>query len=437
MSFPRPRPRIGRRSIAYLTALGLLIAGGCVTGTGMPAPGPEHIRSLESRVQSSGSADARFDLAVAYHAAGRDADATTTLEPVANAGEADAAAWSLLAIGYEAQDRFGDAGRAWDAYLAAGGSRRVDRKARARLQLLERLELHRAVDDALAREQQLPGTPDPATIGIFPFALSGPSPDLQPLGRAIAELLTTDLGVSGRLTLVERTQVQYLLDELNLAESGRVDPATAARSGRIVGAGRIVQGSINGDAAALRIEATVVPVASGTPSSPVQQNTPLDGLLDAEKQLALSLYSSLGIQLTVAERELVLRRPTDNVQALLAFGAGLGADDAGRYAEAVREFERALNLDSGFELARLRRDESRLRQEASEENMNELTGLTERELGWDLASWLRRRLIFAAIDRVVPEPDLRDPLPELFVIEGLDRRARVDVIIHPPAGGGR
>ncbi|MGD8277626.1 MAG: hypothetical protein PVH00_06345, partial [Gemmatimonadota bacterium] len=189
MSFPRLRTRIGRRSTAYLTALGALIAGGCMTGTGMPAPGPESIRSLESRFQSSGSADARFDLAVAYHAAGRDADATTTLEPVASAGEADAAAWSLLAMSYEAQDRFGDARRAWDAYLAAGGSRRMDRKARARLQLLERLELHKAVDDALAREQQLAASPDPATIGVFPFVLSGPSPDLQPLGRAFAELL--------------------------------------------------------------------------------------------------------------------------------------------------------------------------------------------------------------------------------------------------------
>ena len=227
-----------------------------------------------------------------------------------------------------------------------------------------------------------------------------------------------------------------VLDELKLAESGRVDPATAARSGRIVGAGRIVQGTINGDAAALRIEASIVPVATGTPSSPVQQSTPLNGLLDAEKQLALSLYSGLGVQLTVAERERVLQRPTDNVQALLAFGAGLEADDAGRYAEAVREFERALSLDSGFELARLWRDGSRLRQEAAEENLNDLTRLAERELGWDLAGWLRRRLIFAAVDRLIPEPDLRDPVPELFGIEGLDRRARVDVIIRPPTTGG-
>jgi tetratricopeptide (TPR) repeat protein len=413
MSFVRLRPRIGRRCTAFLAAVGLLTAGGCATGAGMPVPGPESIRSLESKVQASGSADARFDLAVAYHAAGRDADAASTLEPVASAGDADAAAWSLLAMSYEAQDRYGDARRAWDAYLAAGGTRRVDRKARARLALLERLELHRAVDDAITREQQLPGSPDPATVGIFPFALSGPSPDLQPLGRALAELLTTDLGVSGRLTLVERTQVQYVLDELKLAESGRVDPATAARSGRIVGAGRIVQGTINGDAAALRIEASIVPVATGTPSSPVQQSTPLNGLLDAEKQLALSLYSGLGVQLTVAERERVLQRPTDNVQALLA-----------------------LSLDSGFELARLWRDGSRLRQEAAEENLNDLTRLAERELGWDLAGWLRRRLIFAAVDRLIPEPDLRDPVPELFGIEGLDRRARVDVIIRPPTTGG-
>jgi len=436
MSFARLRPRIGRRSTAFLAAVCMLTAGGCATGAGMPAPGPESIRSLESRVQTSGSADARFDLAVAYHAAGRDADAASTLEPVASAGNADAAAWSLLAMSYEAQDRFGDARRAWDAYLEAGGTRHIDRKARARLQLLERLELHRAVDDAIAREQQLPGSPDPATVGIFPFALSGPSPELQPLGRAIAELLTTDLGVSGRLTLVERTQVQYLLDELELAESGRVDPATAARSGRIVGAGRIVQGSITGDASSLRIEASIVPVATGNPSSPVQQSTPLDGLFDAEKQLALALYSGLGIQLTVAERERVLQRPTDNVQALLAFGAGLAADDAGRYAEAVREFERALNLDSGFELARLWRDGSRLRQEAAEENMDDLSRLAERELGWDLGGWLRRRLVFGAVDRLVPEPDLRDPVPELFGIEGLDRRARVDVIIRPPTTGG-
>ncbi len=422
--------------MAFLPAVGLLIAGGCATGARLPAPGPQSIRSLESKVQSSpGSADARFDLAVAYHASGRDANAATTLQPLAASGEADAAALSLLAMSYEAQQRFGDARKAWDAYLAAGGSRRMDRKARARLQLLERLELHKAVDDAVANEQQLANAPDPTTVGVFPFALSGPSPELQPLGRTFAELLTTDLGVSGRLKLVERTQLQYLLDELKLAESGRVDPATAARSGRIVGAGRIVQGSINGDAAALRIDASIVPVASGTPSNPVQQNTPLDGLFDAEKQLALSLYSGLGIQLTVAERERVLRRPTDNVQALLAFGAGLEADDAGRYADAVREFQRSLDLDSGFELARMWRDGARLRQEASEENMDELTGLAERELGWDLAGWLRRRLVFAAIDRLVPVPDLRDPVPELFGIEGLDRRARVDVIIRPPTGG--
>lgn len=424
-----------RRSVA--AAIGVLLAAGCATGAGMrAAPSAETIRGLEAKLAASpASADARFDLAVAYRAAARHSDVTSTLEPLAASGSADAAAYFLLALGYEAQERFGDARRAYDAYLDAGGTRRLDRRARARIALLERLELQLGVRNAIAREQELGATrPDPATVGVFPFAVAGPDASLRPLGRAMAELLTTDLAISGRLTLVERTQVQYLLDELNLAQSGATDPATAARAGRLVGAGRLVQGRVEGDSLALRIQALVASVATGTASAPIEERAPIAGLFEAEKRLAIALHSGLGIQLSVAERERVLQQPTDNVQALLAFGIGLEADDAGRWADAVREFQRALDLDSGFELARVWRDGAQLRLEASQDDMSELSDLAERELGWDLAGWLRRRLIFASIDRLIPDPDLRDPVPELFGVEGLDRRARVNVIVRPPTG---
>jgi hypothetical protein len=400
------------------------------------APSAESIRGLEARLaEAPSSADARFDLAVAYRAAQRHADASATLQPLAAAGNADAAALFLLALSYEAEQKYGDARRAYDAYLESGGTRRLDRRARARIALLERLELQLAVRNAIASEQQLAGArPEPTTVGVFPFVITGPDASLRPLGRAIAELLTTDLAVTGRLTLVERTQLQYLLDELNLAASGAADPATAARAGRLVGAGRLVQGRVEGDSLALRIQALVATVAAGTASPPVEERSPIAGLFEAEKRLAIALHSSLGVQLSVAERERVLQRPTDNVRALLAFGVGLEADDAGRYADAVREFQRALDLDSGFELARLWRDGAKLREEASQDDLNELSDLAERDLGWDLPGWLRRRLIFASIDRLIPEPDLRDPGAELFGVEGLDRRARVNVIIRPPTG---
>jgi hypothetical protein len=440
MAMPLPeRTRLSRRRPAApaVAVLGVLIAGACATRSAVPSPSPESIRSLEARLQAEpGSPDSRFDLALAYRAAGRPADASATLEPLAASGDADAAALFLLALSYEQQQRFGEARRTYDAYLEAGGTRRLDRRARARLALLERLELQAAARDAISREQALAATsPDPATIGIFPFLFAGAPPALQPLGRAFAELLTTDLAVTGRLTVVERVRVQLLLDELSLAASATVDPATAARTGRFVGAGRLIQGRLEGDSAALRIQALVVSVASPTSPATLDERSPLADLLEAEKRLALSLYSSLGIQLTVAERERVLLRHTDNVQALLAFAAGIEADDAGRWADAVREYQRALDLDSGFALARVRRDEAQLRWEAEQEGADALAELAERDLGWDLPGWLRRRLVFGAIDRLIPEPDLRDPVPELFGVEGLDRRARVNVIIRPPAGG--
>lgn len=342
----------------------------------------------------------------------------------------------VLALSYEAQDRFAEARRSYDAFLAAGGSHRLSRRARTRLALLERLELQQAVRNAIARERELAATtPDPRSIGVFPFLVSTPDPALRPLGRALAELLTTDLGLTDRLTVVERSQVQHLLDELELAGTDAVDPATAARSGRLLGAGRLIQGRVEGDTMALRLQAVIAAVTAGaTTPAPVEEQTPVSGLLDAEKQLALGIYSGLGVQLTAAERERVLQQPTHNVLALLAFGVGLEADDAGRYAEAVREFERALDLDAGFELARHRRDEAKLRLEATEEDLDDLSQLSERNLGWDLPLWLRRRLRFAAIDRLIPDPDLRNPVLEFFGVEGLDRRARVDIVVRPPTG---
>jgi len=158
-------------------------------------------------------------------------------------------------------------------------------------------------------------------------------------------------------------------------------------------------------------------------------------LFDLEKQLALSVYAGAGVQLTAAERERVLQRHTDNVQALLAFGDGLAADDSGRYAEAVAAFERSLEADGGFDLARFWLEQSKLKQEATEQDDDELASLAELDLGWFLPDWQRRRLPFIAIDPLIPDPDLRNPGPELVGVEGLDRRALVDIVVRPPAGG--
>lgn len=415
-----------------------VLLGGCAGYATVSAPAsPERISQLESALErSQGSPDSRLQLALAYQSAGRAQDAITTLEPVAVPGSEDPAVLYLLALSYESAGRLAEARQAYEAYLTKGVSRRLDRRTRARIALLERREMQQAVRAAIAREEEVRGVaPDPATVAVFPFVAGDLDAEYAPLSRALAEFMTVDLSQTGRLRVLERARLQVLLDEQQLGVARVAEPGTAARAGRLLGAGRIVQGRVDGDAAGLRLQSLVVAVAAAadSTSAPIREDGPVEQLFDMQKRMAVSLYGRLGIQLTAAERERVLNRHTDNVQALLAFGFGLESHDADRYSEAARWFGQALDADGAFELARLWLERSELLEEATRDE-EELDELAEVELGWDLPGWMRRRLPFIQIDPLVPDPDVRDPGPEFFGVEGLDRRARVNVIIRPPGG---
>lgn len=64
------------------------------------------------------------------------------------------------------------------------------------------------------------------------------------LGEAAADELTTQLVRSGHFTVVERSQIQKILDEQHAGQSGAIDPATAAEVGKILGAQVVLLGSI-------------------------------------------------------------------------------------------------------------------------------------------------------------------------------------------------
>lgn len=412
----------------------LFLVTACAGAAPPALPSPQEIPALEARYAAApADRDAVLRLAAAYQQAGRAQDAATLLEPVLARDDSDAAAAFQLAVAYEDLERFADARRIYTQYVSTAGSPELRRRVQGRLALLERRELEAAARSALAQEQQLAATtPEPQTVGVFPF-LSTTNDELTPLGKALAELLTTDLSQTSRLRVVERARIQMLLDELALAESGRVDPATAARTGRMLGAGRIVQGRIDGGESALRIQALVVPVPTAQlDETPIAQEGAIGYFFDMQASIALELYRRLGIQLTPAERARVAARPTENVQALLAFGFGLDAEDAGDWTQAIEHFRRAVTLDPGFAEARAHLQRAEAAAAAAQETPVQLALYAPLE--WDdVASWIRRRERFAGVDRMIPSPDGRDPTSEVLGLEGLDRGILIDLIIRRPA----
>jgi hypothetical protein len=150
--------------------------------------------------------------------------------------------------------------------------------------------------------------------------------------------------------------VQALVDELALNDAGRVDPATGARSGRMLHAARVVQGTVQDvpGKTDLRLDASVVDatnssvVATGSGSDQLQQ------LFGLEKSVLFRLLEQMGVAITPAERRALSERPTADLQAFLAFSRGLEAEDRGDYAAAAAGYTAALARDPNFRAAKVR-----------------------------------------------------------------------------------
>jgi tetratricopeptide (TPR) repeat protein len=422
------------RQMTRFLAFALLLLSACAPGARGPAqPSPGDVPALEAQYRNApGNVELRTRLAAAYRAADRAQDAVALLEPVVAGDVTEHTTAVTLAGAYEDLSRFAEARRIY-TQLTSSTSGRLQREVRARLLALHRLELRHAVRQSIAREAELRDTaPANNTVGVFPFLFAGTNEELRPLSRALAELLSVDLAQTSRLRVVERTQIQFLLDELQLAESARVDTLTAARAGRLVGASRIVQGRIDGD---IRLEAALVQVPETDGVRTLTSQGALNALFDLEKQLALGIYQALGVELTVAERQRVNRRPTENIQALLAFGYGLEAADAGRYQEAQDWFERARNLDSGFNMPQEWSVRVEAERSVEQQGPQGLYLIAAGGGQGDVPEWVSARQPFIDIERIIPNPQGRDATPEILGTEGLERGIILQVIIRRPAGG--
>ena len=194
-------------------------------------------------------------------------------------------------------------------------------------------------------------------MAVYPLTYQGADAQYAVLGRGLAELLTIDLGHVEALQLVERTRLQTLIDEMDLAESGYFDAATAPRVGRLIGAGRLVGGVYNVVGNDLQLDAALWEVQNANVADIGSRAGALSALFRLEKELVFSTLAAMGIEPTEEERRRIDLIPTQNLQAFLAFSRGLEREDAGAFGEAARFYGQAAQLDPNFRQAGARAEE--------------------------------------------------------------------------------
>lgn len=82
-------------------------------------------------------------------------------------------------------------------------------------------------------------------VGVVKFENKASYAKRYRVGKAIVDIVTTELAKTGAFILVERDQLDEVLKEQALGQSGAIDPATAAQAGRILGLQAMIIGTIS------------------------------------------------------------------------------------------------------------------------------------------------------------------------------------------------
>jgi hypothetical protein len=200
-----------------------------------------------------------------------------------------------------------------------------------------------AVIAALSTAALLSAEPLPV-IGTAPLA----GPDTSALsvaeGVRMSDRLASFMAQSKLVTVVERSQIDKVLREISLGQSGLIDESSAAKVGKMAGAASFVVGSYVREGGFVKVNARLVNTETGVVTgSAIEEGRDRDKLMD---KLGAKLLGSIGIT--------AVPNATFRVRNVLGWTSlGLGVAGAGaaiyghvQYASADRRYHESYNLST-------------------------------------------------------------------------------------------
>jgi TolB-like protein len=145
--------------------------------------------------------------------------------------------------------------------------------------------------------------------------------DYDGLGKGIADLLISDMAGNPAMRVVERDRLQSILQEQDLVKSKSIDPQTAVKLGKLLGAAYLVTGGFMSDGkGTLLVTSRVVSVETGAITNPLKLQSKGDDVLGLIAQLSTKLNTELKLP--------ALPRQTGDAGARKSGGAPASASGA-------------------------------------------------------------------------------------------------------------
>jgi TolB-like protein len=186
-------------------------------------------------------------------------------------------------------------------------------------------------------------------VAVLDFDVSTVSQDHETydaLGRGLAAMTLTELSANPAIRVVERAQLQHILQEQNLGHEGRVDEATLSRIGRIVGARYMVTGTLIDVRGNLRIDTRIFNSETSEVVKTESVRGRMDDLFDMVPRLAQQLMHDANVppldRRTMQQfRE---RNPAPPTAAVMAYSRAVLYADRGDTDRAVEQYRRAIQV---------------------------------------------------------------------------------------------
>jgi TolB-like protein len=203
------------------------------------------------------------------------------------------------------------------------------------------------------------------TVAVLPFvnsAIGAANAELAPLSKGIADLLIIELAQNTGIRVVERENIEAILREQNLARDGRVDDATAARIGRLLGAKHMITGSFVTDrSGTMVLTLKTIDVETSRISWTHMDRDRTDNFLSLVSKVGQAANAGLKLpaltpqarQTSEARTQAQARVP---FRAVMMYSRAISAQDAGNRQEALTLFNQVATEFPEFEDAKKARD---------------------------------------------------------------------------------
>jgi TolB-like protein len=209
-----------------------------------------------------------------------------------------------------------------------------------------------------AQEPQSPQeSPEIRTLAVLDFENNSlkDKTEMDPLCRGLSDMFITELSKVQKFQIVERANLQKILDEMKLGQSGMIESTAAQEVGKMLGAQNLILGSfmmmLDGK---LRIDARLVEVESGKTLMAEEETGSPSDLSRMVNNLVGKNIRSMNVKLSGAENQALRESDNKSFEAALLFARGLDYEEKGNMAEARRCYLQALKLSPKFRRARAR-----------------------------------------------------------------------------------